>query len=50
MPEKAYQTMKHAGAWNIVMGILILIAGVTIGILSIVYGGKLVKNKSEITF
>ncbi len=50
MPEKAYQTMKHGGAWNIVMGILILIFGVTVGIMSIVYGGKLLKNKSEIIF
>lgn len=50
MPEKAYQTMKHAGAWGIVMGVLLLIAGVAIGIMSIVYGGKLLANKKEITF
>lgn len=50
MPEKAYQTMKHAGAWNLVMGVLILVTGVTIGVMSLVYGGKLLKNKSEITF
>ena len=50
MPEKAYQTMKHAGAWNIVMGILILVAGVVVGIMSIIYGGKLLKNKGDIIF
>ncbi|MDE5966727.1 MAG: hypothetical protein K2G89_07830 [Lachnospiraceae bacterium] len=50
MPEKAYQTMKHAGAWGIVMGVLLMIAGITIGVMSIIYGGKLLKNKSEIIF
>ncbi len=50
MPEKAYQTMKHAGTWNIVMGVLILVAGITIGIMSVIYGGKLLANKKEITF
>lgn len=50
MPEKAYQTMKHAGAWGIVMGVLLMIAGIAIGVMSIIYGSKLLKNKSEIIF
>lgn len=50
MPEKAYQTMKHAGAWGIVMGVLLMTAGVAIGVMSIIYGSKLLKNKSEIIF
>lgn len=50
MPEKAYQTMRHAGAWNLVMGVVILITGITLGVMSIIYGGKLIKNKSEIIF
>lgn len=50
MPEKAYQTMRHAGAWNLVMGVVILIMGITLGVMSIIYGGKLIKNKSEIIF
>ncbi len=50
MPEKAYQTMKHAGAWGVVMGIVLTITGLSIGIMSIIYGSRLLKNKSEIIF
>lgn len=50
MPEKAYRTMTHAGVWNLVVGVLILVTGVTVGVMSLVYGGRLLKNKSEITF
>lgn len=50
MPEKAYRTMTHAGAWNLVMGVIMLITGVTIGVMSLIYGARLLKNKSEIMF
>lgn len=48
--EKIYKSMKNTGASNIVLGIIIMVVGVTIGVLSIVNGAKLLKHKSDITF
>ncbi len=50
MNEKAYTTMKQVGAANIVIGIVAVLTGVVCGILLIVHGGRLLKNKSELTF
>jgi hypothetical protein len=50
MNEKVYKTMKSVGAWNIVFGILLIVGGVTIGIIQLVHGGRLLKDKKEITF
>ena len=50
MGEKAYKSMSRVGALNIAVGIVVLILGVTSGILLIVGGGRLHKNKSEIIF
>ena len=48
--EKAYRTMKNSGAGSIVVGIIILVVGITAGVLSIVSGANLLKYKREITF
>lgn len=48
--EKVYKSMKRVGGANIVLGIITLVTGVTVGILAIVSGARLLKNKSEITF
>lgn len=48
--EKAYLTMKNSGACGIALGVIILVVGVTAGILSIVSGANLLKHKREITF
>lgn len=48
--EKIYKSMKHAGAGNIVIGVLLLVVGVSVGIISIITGAKLLKAKSDITF
>ncbi|MCC2255847.1 hypothetical protein LKD70_15750 [Ruminococcus sp. CLA-AA-H200] len=48
--EKAYLTMKNSGAGNIAIGIIVLVMGITVGVLSIVSGANLLKNKREITF
>ena len=45
--EKAYRTMKNSGAGSIVIG---FITGVAAGVISIVNGASLLKNKNEITF
>lgn len=48
--EKAYLAMKNSGAGNIAIGIIVLVMGITVGILSIVSGANLLKHKREITF
>lgn len=48
--EKVYKTMQRTGACSIAVGVIILVTGVTVGIISIVCGGLLLKRKGEITF
>lgn len=50
MEEKVYKVMKSAGSSNLVLGICILTSGIAAGILLIVNGARLLKNKSKITF
>ena len=50
MREEAYRAMKQAGAANIVIGIVAVLTGIVCGILLIVHGGRLLKNKSDLTF
>jgi hypothetical protein len=48
--EKVYKTMRNTGAGSIALGIIILVAGLVVGIISIVNGAQLLKNKNSITF
>ena len=48
--EKADLAMKNSGAGSIVIGIIVLVVGITVGVLSIVSGASLLKHKREITF
>ena len=50
MEEKIYHSMGRIGGATITMGIISIICGVTVGILSIVFGAKLLKDKSHILF
>lgn len=50
MEEKIYKLCKGAGASAITLGILTIVAGLTIGILGIISGGKLLNGKSKILF
>ncbi|MCI8599136.1 MAG: hypothetical protein HFJ10_11980 [Lachnospiraceae bacterium] len=50
MNEKAYKTMTQVGAGNLVIGIILLTVGLVTGILTIVNGGRLLKNKSDLMF
>ncbi len=50
MSEKVYNTMKQAGAWSIVFGVILITLGVAMGVMQIVQGGKLLHDKKEITF
>lgn len=48
--EKAFKTMGTAGAANLVLGICILAGGIVSGVLLIVHGARLLKNRTELTF
>lgn len=50
MVERAFKTMKTAGAANIAIGIVVIVVGVTAGILAIISGAKLLQNKKDLTF
>lgn len=50
MNEKAYKAMSFAGAANIALGIVIVTAGLATGIIAIVSGVRLLKNKKGLTF
>lgn len=50
MNEKAYKTMKAAGVADIVLGMVVLVAGIACGILSIINGAKLIQHKSDLIF
>ena len=48
--ERVYRRMKSAGAYNITLGVVMIVFGVTMGVLSIVNGGKLLRSRKEILF
>jgi len=50
MNEKIYKSMGVIGAANLAIGICILVGGIASGILLIINGGRLLKNKSKILF
>lgn len=50
MNEKAYKAMSFAGTANITVGIIIVVVGVAAGIISIVSGARLLKEKQGLTF
>lgn len=50
MEEKAYKTMGRTGAFNLVLGICTLVAGIATGVMLIVHGAKLFASRKKITF
>lgn len=48
--EKTYKTMKIVGAGNIALGIIMVVVGITAGVITIIGGARLLKRKEEITF
>ncbi len=50
MSEKIYKTMSLCGKGNIALGIIVLVVGISTGILSIVCGIKMLKDKNNIMF
>ncbi|MDO4312171.1 MAG: hypothetical protein Q4C52_03690 [Eubacteriales bacterium] len=50
MNEKAYKTMGLSGAANITIGIIMIVVGTAAGIVAIVCGARLLKNKEGLMF
>ena len=48
--EKAYRTMKNSGAGSIAVGIIVLVVGITVGVISIINCASLLRHKKEIIF
>ena len=48
--EKAYRAMKNSGAGSIAVGIIVLVVGVTAGVVSIINGAGRCRHKKEIIF
>ena len=48
--EKAHRAKKKSGAGSIAVGIIVLVVGVTAGVISIINGAGLLRHKKEIIF
>lgn len=49
MNEKLYKTMTSAGAAAIVVGVIVVTVGVACGVVSMIFGGRLLKKRESIT-
>ena len=50
MNERVFKTMTKTGAWNIVFGVVLIVIGLTVGVMQIINGGKLLSDRKELTF
>lgn len=50
MHEKIFKTMGRVGGANIAMGIVCIAVGVTVGVMSIIWGSTLLKDKKYLLF
>ena len=48
MNEKIYKTMFGTGVSSLIVGIVVLVTGVTAGVMMIINGARLLRRKSEI--
>ena len=48
--EKVYKLLKNVGGTNIAFGVVIIVVGITIGVINIVSGAKLLRNRRNILF
>ncbi len=48
--EKIYNVMKNSGIVSIIIGVIMIILGLATGIVSIIYGSKLLLKKDDIVF
>ena len=50
MNEKAYKTMGITGEASIAVGIVALVIGITLGVISVISGAQLLKDRKGLTF
>lgn len=50
MGEKVYKTMRGTGAWNIIIGVTVMVIGAAAGVMLIICGSKLLADKSKVLF
>lgn len=48
--EKIYKSMRNSGVGSLISGILIITAGLSLGIYMIVIGGVLLRRKEDLMF
>ena len=48
--EKVYKAMRNTGVSNIAIGIIMIVAGVSTGVIAIISGANLLKKKSHLSF
>lgn len=46
--DKVYKRISNAGAAGIVLGILVIISGITLGTMSIIFGGNLLSVRKHV--
>ena len=50
MEERTYKTMQRVGIANITIGIITITVGLSVGIIALVGGARLLKRKQDLTF
>ena len=48
--EKLYKTVANSAIWNLVMGIVVLVTGITSGVLLLISAVRLMRSKGDIPF
>lgn len=48
MNEKIYKTMSYSGSWNLAIGITVMVVGIAAGVMLIINGVRLIKQKYQI--
>ena len=50
MNEKAFKTMGITGAASIAIGVVMIVTGITTGVIAVVFGGRLLNNNEGLMF
>ena len=50
MNEKIYKAITNAGIVNLIIGVITIVSGITMGVLLLVSGARLLKSKSKVMF
>ena len=50
MNEKIYKLMSSSGAGSLAIGIIVMVTGITTGVLLIISGARLLRRKDDLLF